>query len=399
MKRILYVDGCRDGTVGGSHTSLYSIVTNLNRQRYQPVTAFYNDHFISEKLRGKGIDAHIISMCNPIVGFPFYNNSFFQSTANFIFTPFRKSFNFFWYFLRSATIYAWRLKKWKINILHLNNSLSTNHEWMLAAKLAGVKVLTHQRGISDVPTRTEMFFGKRLDAVICISKALCLEMERRGISADKLKLIYDGIDVLNMAVSSDPAVIRKTYCIRSNSFVIGVIGNIKEWKGQETVIRAIAILKANWTDIKCLLVGEAVQGDSYKTKLDEIIRELEISKNVIFTGYQKNPADYINVMDVVVHSSIEPEPFGIVNIEAMYMKKPVISTNIGGPQEIFDNGRTGILIEPGKPELLAEKIITLLKNNELRNEMGQRAHEAVIRKFSISSAVHQIEAAYDELFL
>jgi glycosyltransferase involved in cell wall biosynthesis len=102
-------------------------------------------------------------------------------------------------------------------------------------------------------------------------------------------------------------------------------------------------------------------------------------------------------MDVVVHSSIEPEPFGMVNLEAMYMKKPVVSTNIGGPTEIFSDGEDGILIEPGNPALLAQKISVLLNDPELRSRMGQKANEAVISRFNISDTIHNIENAYKEM--
>ena len=79
-------------------------------------------------------------------------------------------------------------------------------------------------------------------------------------------------------------------------------------------------------------------------------------------------------MDVVVHSSIQPEPFGMVNLEAMFMKKPVVATNMGGPTEIFNDGEDGILIEPGNPVLLAQKISVLLDNPEVRGQNRDKRH-------------------------
>jgi glycosyltransferase involved in cell wall biosynthesis len=175
------------------------------------------------------------------------------------------------------------------------------------------------------------------------------------------------------------------------------VGNIKAWKGQETVVRATALLKKTWPGIKCLLVGGTVDRNPYKENLERIVAELRIDENIIFTGFQNNPADFMNVMDVVVHSSIEPEPFGMVNLEAMYLKKPVISTNIGGPREIFEDGEDGILIEPGDPMLLAQQISVLLNNPDLRVIIGQKAHEAVIDKFKITSTVRAVESIYEEL--
>ena len=89
--------------------------------------------------------------------------------------------------------------------------------------------------------------------------------------------------------------------------------------------------------------------------------------------------------------------FGMVNLEAMYMKKPVVATNMGGPTEIFDDGEDGILIGPRNPDLLVRKISELLENPELREKMGQKAYEAVIGRFKISDTVRRIEEAYEEV--
>jgi glycosyltransferase involved in cell wall biosynthesis len=87
----------------------------------------------------------------------------------------------------------------------------------------------------------------------------------------------------------------------------------------------------------------------------------------------------------------------MVNLEAMYMKKPVISTSIGGPTEIFENEKDGILIEPGNPVRLAEKVAELLNNPSLRQAMGNKAQETVIRRFSLSTTVGQMEELYEAM--
>ncbi len=76
----------------------------------------------------------------------------------------------------------------------------------------------------------------------------------------------------------------------------------------------------------------------------------------------------------------------------MFLKKPVVSTNIGGPTEIFDDGENGFLIDPGKPELLAEKLSMLLSDPELRRRIGQRAHETVMERFTITKTVRRSRA-------
>jgi glycosyltransferase involved in cell wall biosynthesis len=398
MKRILYVEGCRDGTVGGSHTCLYTMLANLDKRRVNPVVVFYHDHLIAEKLRGLGIETHIFEKFTPIdFGLIMKKVAPSLKRVSLSLLPLQKSLNLFWFFLRPAVLYAWYLKKHSIDIVHLNNSLNTNHEWMVAAKLAGAKIISHERGISENLSRTSKFLGNILDLLICVSKVISDPLLRQGLNKSKIVVVYDGIDTSKIIIKNMPEYLKPLYGIGNHDPVIGVVGNIKAWKGQETVVRATAILKKTWPGIRCLFVGGTVNGDLYKKNLEQIIEELRINENTIFTGFQDNPADFMNVMDVVVHSSIEPEPFGMVNLEAMYLKKPVISTNIGGPTEIFEDGEDGILIEPGNPELLAQQISVLLNSPELRDRMGQKAYEAVISKFRISDTVSQVEEAYEKM--
>lgn len=398
MKKILYVEGCRDGTVGGSHTCLFSMVANLDRQMYSPVVIFYDDHGVAAKLRNIGIETHIFRKVAPL-DFRLMLKNAIPSLKRItpVLLPLQKSLNFIFSFIRPALLYACYIKRNGIDIVHLNNSINSNHDWMVAAKLSGVKIISHERGINEKIFRTSRYLGNKIDLLICVSKAISYPLIKHGFTDSKIRVIYDGIDFSRIKIRTGPEKIKEEYGLKNDDPVIGVVGNIKAWKGQETVIRATGILKNVWPGIKCLLVGGTIDGDPYKEKLEQIIVELHIEENVIFTGFQDNPADFLNVMDVVVHSSIQPEPFGMVNLEAMYMKKPVVATNMGGPTEIFNDGEDGILIEPGNPVLLAQKISALLDNPEVRDRIGQKAHEDVIARFNISDTVRRIEEAYEEI--
>lgn len=398
MKNLLYVEGCRDGTVGGSHTCLYSMVANLDRKRFCPIVVFYDDHVVAENLRSLGVVTQIMRNDKP-----FSIDQLSRTRASGLrkvlraFLPVQKAVNFCWFFLRPAFVYARYLKSHNIDILHLNNSLNTNHDWMLAAKLSGTKLISHERGISPALSRTARALGATADYVICASRAIGDPLIAQGLDERRLAVIYDGIDPSRIRATAAPERLRSTYRIAQNDPVIGIVGNIKEWKGQETVIRATAILKKTWPGIKCLLVGAVGTQDPHKAHLDRIIEEFDLVENVIFAGFQTNPADFLNIMDVVVHASVLPEPFGMVNLEAMYMKKPVISTNIGGPTEIFEDGKDGILIQPGDPTLLAQKISLLLKNPAMSEAMALNAYESVLRKFTIADSMRKIERIYERL--
>lgn len=397
-RKILYVEGCKDGTVGGSHTCLYTLVSNLDKHRFHPTVIFYYDHAIAVKLRSAGIETHIFENLIPLdCGLLLQKIAPFLQKLRIVFVPLQKSINFIWYLLKPAIVYAKYMRRKGIDILHLNNSIISNHDWILAGKLAGVKIVSHERGINYNLSKTSKMLGRTLDLLICVSKAVYDPLCKQGIDKTETMIVYDGIDTSEIIIKNKPESLKQAYGIGKDDPVVGVVGNIKQWKGQETIVRAMAIIKKSWPTIKCPLVGGMIEGDSYKEKLETIIKELDISGNVIFTGYKDNPIDFMNIMDVVVHTSIEPEPFGMINLEAMYMKKPVISTNIGGPTEVFEDGVDGILIEPGNPELLAQKISWLLENPSLRTELGQKAYEKLITKFKITDTVSAIENIYESL--
>ena len=113
------------------------------------------------------------------------------------------------------------------------------------------------------------------------------------------------------------------------------------------MIRAAARLVATYPTLACLIVGATAPVDQpYEDRLQAMVREHGLEANVIFCGYQKFPADFVNVMDVVIHASIEPEPFGMVVLEAMGMRKPLIGSRAGGVPEMVVEGVTGYTYPP-----------------------------------------------------
>ena len=133
-------------------------------------------------------------------------------------------------------------------------------------------------------------------------------------------------------------------------------------EGQQVLVEAASTIIKSFPKVKFLFVGT---GDNEEElKIDVGKRGLE--KYCEFTGHITNVKDYIEKSKIIVHTSIEPEPFGMVIIEAMALGKPVIATSIGGPLEIIDSEKDGFLIPPQNPSILAEQIIKLIKEPLLK---------------------------------
>src|SRR5690606_34334475 len=114
-----------------------------------------------------------------------------------------------------------------------------------------------------------------------------------------------------------------------------------------------------------------------------------------FTGYQNRVPDFVNMMSVVVHASILPEPFGMVVLEGMAMRKPVIGSAAGGVIEMVVEGETGYTFPPGEPGPLAARLIELLSDPTRAAAMGEAGYQRVIRDFPLDRYAGEIQAAYD----
>jgi len=180
-----------------------------------------------------------------------------------------------------------------------------------------------------------------------------------------------------------------------------MVGNFQEWKGQHVVIEALGIIKTKYPDLECLLIGDVPknkQDIEYFEKIKQNILDKGLKQNIIITGYRNDVPDLINSCDVMLHASIIPEPFGMVVLESMCLKKPVIATNIGGPKEIIENGLSGILIPPANSTILAEEIDFLLHNEEQRKSIGENAIKRVSNNFSFDHFSHEIDNFYHQIF-
>jgi glycosyltransferase involved in cell wall biosynthesis len=148
-----------------------------------------------------------------------------------------------------------------------------------------------------------------------------------------------------------------------------------------------------------IVVGGTLFGleKAYPLELHQQIERLDIGHAVRLVGFQPEVYRFYLAADIVVHSSIEPEPFGMVLLEAMACAKPVVASDCGGPREIVESGVTGLLVPPKDPEILAKAILTLLRDADRRIQMGQAGAKRVRDRFSAERMVGRLEALYEEM--
>jgi glycosyltransferase involved in cell wall biosynthesis len=221
-------------------------------------------------------------------------------------------------------------------------------------------------------------------APVCEANA---EWERRlGVERPKISVIYNGINAQRF---------RPTGVHGSNVRPTLVsVGRIDVFKDIVMLLTAIGYVSKEVPDILCLIYGTSIDLE-YSLECLETVNALGLQDNVRFMGGTKEPELAYNSGDVVVVSSIT-EGFPYAVIEAMACGKPVVATDVGGVREALEG--CGILVRSRNPHELAKGILTLLRDEQLRNDLGLAARERVIQRFTISQSVDQYRQMYDRLF-
>jgi len=223
------------------------------------------------------------------------------------------------------------------------------------------------------------FIYKHVDAIIGVTKQVKEQLERFIPSdiAPKIESIYIGAADVSLLEKKRREELRQQYAL-DDAFTLGIVGRIEEAKGQKLLIDALGYLKSQgFKDIKLLIVGHTMD-DSYLQSLKEYVKSLGLESSVIFTGFSSEVQNLMQICDVIVLAT-ENETFGLVLIEAMQASIAVLGSDKGGPLEIIEDGKSGVLFESLNSVDLAQKIATLYKSPKMREEMAlcgqQRAKE------------------------
>jgi|DewCreStandDraft_4_1066084.scaffolds.fasta_scaffold02256_9 glycosyltransferase involved in cell wall biosynthesis len=395
-KRILFVELNQDGTVGGSHICLLNLIRCIDRTLYRPLVMFYEEHkllpiFSAEACTVQVFPKPLGKRIAPPLSILDIPCSLLQKTRNATLTSVIPFFRFVLFLLRHG-----------IDLVHLNNTARHGWEWLLACRLLKRKCVTHERGFARYGPLARVV-ARRFDKILCVSHAVMDALEAQGV-CENVTTLYDGIDPLGLRrkVARTPEEVRGEFGLRRGDPLIGMVANLQEWKGQGTVLDAVEILRDEFPSLLCLLIGDVSPRNQQDQQFAETLRrqilERNLLKNILLTGYRPDVPDLMNAMDIVLHASIQPEPFGMVVLEAMSLGKPVIATDLGGPKEIIENGVSGLLVPPGDAQALSERISRLLRDTSLRQRLGQNASKRVEGSFSLGGFSQRINSFYQELF-
>ena len=164
------------------------------------------------------------------------------------------------------------------------------------------------------------------------------------------------------------------------------------------LLEAFQKLIQSRTDIKLVFVGAPPPNqENFQEDLEKKIAEYQLENNVMILPFQNEIQKIWQSIDIAVVPSTEPEPFGMVAIEAMLAQKPVVASNHGGLSEIVEDNKTGFLVQPNDQQELVFALEKLLQNQELRTQMGKNGFHRVIHQFSVEQYVQSFEKLFENI--
>jgi glycosyltransferase involved in cell wall biosynthesis len=185
--------------------------------------------------------------------------------------------------------------------------------------------------------------------------------------------------------------VREEFGIPADAPLVGTVANFRASKGHAILLEAAVQVRRVVPEVRFLLVGHG----PLEMDIRRRTRDLGLEGTVIFAGSREDAPRLAGAFDVFALSSVY-EGLAIALIEAMALGKPAVVTGVGGLTEVVEHGKQALVVDPGDPKPLADAIVTLLQDGDLRRRLGEAARQRAAR-FDIRKAVRRLEEVYTEL--
>jgi len=298
-----------------------------------------------------------------------------------------------------------------ISIVHAR-SRAPAWSCLFATRITRRKFVTTFHGTYNFKSSIKKFYNSvmvRSDLIIAGSNFIFSHINKNYANfikpEKKFLVIFRGINTeyfnSKKIKNSDEIKLYKNWKIKNEEGkIILMPARLTAWKGQEMFIEALSKLKNKHPEknFTAIILGSEYGRKIYKKKLQRLVEQFRLTNNIKFIeGFELMPLAY-KISDVVVSSSIEPEAFGRVAVEAQSMEKPIIASDIGGSKETIINEKTGFLFEAGNSLKLSDKIAEILSLSELTlRGIGAEGRKNVIKKFNVEKMCFSTYSEYKKL--
>jgi glycosyltransferase involved in cell wall biosynthesis len=364
--RVRIVEVLATGTNGGAQEHLYSLLTRLNRARYDASVVALSSGSAVRKMQRDGIPVLVIDDPDDAV---------------------------------AVGALAVHLAEVRPDVVH-------NH--MYRAELVGTRAAialgavgrrrpyvvstVHSSRVRSAEDREQLRrLTPHMDRLIAVSQAMVGKIRDEGRDTIPVDLIYNGVDLERYDHQEPCCTLHEEYGMEPGSQIVGVVARLEPEKGHPTLLEAWPLVLHAVPDAYLLVIGEGSQREA----LEEQARALRIAHRVVFTGRRDDVPAVTAALDVAVLPSYR-EAQGLTILEALALSRPVVASNVGGIPEVIENGVTGLLVPPHDAPALAAAIVRLLTDHPYADTIAKAGHDMVHDRFCIELMVKAIETIYDD---
>lgn len=287
------------------------------------------------------------------------------------------------------------LRRTRPDLVH-TNSMKAHLLAVVPCKVLRIPLIWHIRDILEPGWLRSLLLAVARwgpERIICISRATVRAFMDNSRAFEKVMLVYNGIHLRRFDVVANGW--RRRLGAQNGEVVIGLVGQIAWWKGQDVFVEAAGRLTSAHPKVRFAIIGDCLFPEN-ESVFHEGVRkraaELGLSDRLVWTGWVEPIPKVMAALDVSVHASRLPEPFGRVVVEAMAAGTPVVSTTNGAGPELVP-AEAGCLVPPGDPEALASALEALIQDTSRRVGMSSAARRAAGR-FDIAETAKGVERVW-----
>jgi glycosyltransferase involved in cell wall biosynthesis len=391
VRRILFVFSnlfSDEQVIGGAELGMLVVMKAMRQSGVEPYVVMHGSGHFGELLRREAIQFEIVRLSALITKL--------SRTRPLVWHSFPISFEI----ARVAAAIAGIARRWKIDLMHVHHPYGYV-ACGLAAKWLGVPCIwhLHEGWERSVTTKALEAAGRVLaDHVITIAP---YEQSTVAALTDRVPnaIIESAFDFEELRESHNrsPYDVRADFGVGPSEVLVGYVSHLAPYKGQRTFVRALSRLAKGGSVFKAVIVGGPRKSfEWFQDALKTEVRELGLSKQIVFCGTRLDLANIMQAIDVFACVS-STEEFNRVLVEAMCFGKPVVASDLRGGSIVAETGLTGLLVPPDDDQSLAVALKSLLDDSELRARLGAAGQAYACQRFSMESLMSKYESVYSLL--
>jgi len=284
------------------------------------------------------------------------------------------------------------------DILHANSVAMSRLTGSIAESVAAV-CTGHLRDIIGLSAAAVASLNANAK-LVAVSEAVRSAFIEQGVDAEKLQVIHNGVDGSRFAPRPRSGTLRRELGIPDDVFAVATIGQICLRKAQDVLAEAAALNADFLPDVHYVIVGERYSTKPESVEFERRIRErfagVGLSNRVHWLGYRADVPDLLGEVDMLAHAARQ-EPLGRVLLETGAAGLPIVATQVGGTEEIFEDGESAFLVVPDDAAALASAIRTLHEDPVLRTRLGEAARRRIVRHFAVEAAAQRTAAFWEAI--